>query len=351
MQTPSRTGNSLHPIPRSTYRLSILVLILLLSPTAADFPPGEDLCLDRWRCAFEHVNASTGQTWRWDLSTLCRPLGGSKNGTYVYSGPGTTGQDFAFNVCGNSSMICSDYVNEKPMYESVGVATQFFQTGRGTRSNAGTSCLREDNATACPDYTFGGTTCCSTRRCEVVAVESFRFDVVDQANPASGGVTLMHDGYPDSDNDDNDCPFQDTGLRRLRRFILNLQCDPNGKIDDLTVTNYDESSQYCIFRLTATTKAACGVLDGGGGGGGGNAAADGNVVGPGAVGPTGQFGFTVLGALLAIGVQGAIAAYRANKRGELLDVVNRLGVKQKGSPTKGERSPLRLTAMSGGGGV
>jgi hypothetical protein len=347
-------------MPRAAARQSPLrILALTLSaalfaaPALADFPPGEDLCLDRWRCAFEHVNATTGQTWRWDLSTLCRPLNGPQNGTYSYSGPGTEGQTFQFNVCGNTSAVCSDYANTNPMYESVGVATQFFQAGRGTRSNADTSCLREDGTTPCPDYTFGGSTCCSTRRCEVVAVEAFRFDIVDPSNPASGGIVLIHEGFPGSDNDANNCPDQAPGLRRQRQFILTLQCDPNGKVDDLTVTSYDETSQYCIFRLTATTKAACGIADAPPSSGAAAAA------GSNQVGPAGQFGFTILGAVLAVGLQFGVGVWRAGGTSTITDTVNSLfhratgsrggmGSLSPGKRGKGEAVPLRFAAAGSG---
>ena len=94
-------------------------------------------------------------------------------------------------------------------------------------------------------------------------------------------------------------------LRRLRTFILNLDCDPTGAIDDIVVTDYNEQSPYCTFRVRATTRAACGVAD----------------VPPAAAAaapastPGANFGFTVLGGVLTVG--GYAAFLFADSRGYL----------------------------------
>lgn len=67
------------------------IISLLASPTRGS--RDGSFCEERWRCQFAHDD-SAGTTWRWDLSQLCRA-----NGTYSYSGPGTTGQTFNFNIC------------------------------------------------------------------------------------------------------------------------------------------------------------------------------------------------------------------------------------------------------------
>lgn len=324
--------------------VSLYLYLVHLPLSMADLPPGTDFCVERWRCAFEHVNTTTGVTWRWDLSTLCK-----NNGTYTYEGSMSTYQQFNFNICGNTSSVCSDYVNTNPMYESHGVATQFFQIQRGVRNNAATSCLREDNVTACPDWTFQGTnTCCSTRRCEVVALPSFTFDVKDIGNPATGGVVLIHTGYPASDNDEERCPDDAPGLVRLRQFVLDLQCDPKGKIDDITIIKYDENNPYCIFRVTATTKAACGVPDT-------NTGTSNMNTNSNLVGPSGQVGFTILGALLVVGLQISYGIYSIRKQtgGSIVsimqDKVNDTYASLTGRRNRGnsnEKVPLRLSAVS-----
>ena len=139
-------------------------------------------------------------------------------------------------MCGNTTQACSDFIDTHAQYESHGAATQYFQVGRGVNPNG---CLRPDNTT-CFDYTFNRETCCSSRRCEVVALPSRTFDLIDAGDPAAGGVVLRHVGYPDQSLDDLRCPEQEPGLPRLRQFILSLACDPFGAIDDLTVTSYDE---------------------------------------------------------------------------------------------------------------
>ena len=74
------------------------------------------------------------------------------------------------------------------------------------------------------------------RRCEIVALPSFTFDLLDAAN-ASAGVVLRHTGYPDQINDDIRCPNQAEGLPRLRQLLLTLKCDPRGQLDDLSVVS------------------------------------------------------------------------------------------------------------------
>ena len=136
-------------------------------------------CEESWRCKFEHAY-STG-VFTWNLNPLCRAGGG-----YNYSGPSAEGQIFSFNICGNTSSSCSDYTKDVPEYESHGAAVQFMQPERGMRTNGG--CLRPDNTT-CTDYTFGGPTCCSLRRCEVVAYNVFVFDPISLVDP-NAGITL-----------------------------------------------------------------------------------------------------------------------------------------------------------------
>jgi len=239
--------------PPSTAPLALLALSLLGS-ASAQF---ESLCFPRDQFRFA-VTDKAGVTWRWDLSTLCKA-----SGSWSYSGFGTEGQTFYFNVGGNSSVGCSDYLNTKPMYESWGVAVQYLQTGRGV--NPRDDCLRADGTT-CPDYTYGGDLCCSPLRCEVVALEAAVFLPLNASNLATGGVLLKHAGFPGSDNDPIECPFQAEGLRRLRTFELNLACDPSGDASTLVVTGYNEGDdgevgQYCRFQVYVKSFAACGVPD------------------------------------------------------------------------------------------
>ena len=314
------------------WRAGTLLFLLLCLPFPS-FPrdvPSESLCLENYATNFLHAYGPSdgtlaGQVWSWSLGALCKP-----NGTYSYSGAGTSGQTLYFNILGNTSQTCSDYASREPMYASWGVAIQYFQAARGVRNNSAESCLREGNAGACPDYThIGETTCCSTRRCEVIALEAFRFSLVDMANPASGGVVLDHMGMPASPNDYERCP-KENGLERLREFRLTLLCDPSASA--LEVVQYNENT-YCRFYVAAKTKLACGTLVGSASasasfsaspsqppslsrtaspvspqppaGAAAAAAPPSNAVGPG-----GQVGFTVLGACLCLLVQYALTVGR-----------------------------------------
>ena len=254
---PSRSPPS-PPLPPLLPALLLQQLLLLLAarPARAQF---ESLCFPRDQFRFSVVDPASGQTVRWDLSTLCR-----SSGTYSYEGFGTEGQTFYFNVGGNTSVACSDYQSALPMYESWGVAVQLLQPGRGV--NPRDDCLREDGVSECVDWTYGGPLCCSPRRCEVVALEAAVFSPLNMKNLTGGGVLLKHAGYPGSDNDFLKCPEQAPGLPRLRSLELNMACDPAGDSSSLVVTGYNEGDdgedgQYCRFQVFVKTLAACGVPD------------------------------------------------------------------------------------------
>jgi len=207
-----------------------LWLLTLLWAAASAVAPGP-LCFERTKCLYTHYDAA-GVAWSFDLSTLCK-----EGGTYT---SGADAQVFSFNVCGNTSVPCSDYVDTGAAYESHGIATQLLQAQRGVNPNG---CLRLDNS-SCTDWTFGGTACCSHQRCEVISGPFYAFELVDPANPATGGVRITHAGWPDSLKNDNiQCPDQKPGLERLRQFVLTLECDPTGTIDDLTVKSYNENCE------------------------------------------------------------------------------------------------------------
>ena len=219
----------------------------------------ESLCFPPDQFRFSVFDKISGTTFRWDLSTLCKP-----SGSYQYKGFGTEGQTFIFNVGGNASIPCADFgVPRYPMYESWGTAIQMFQDGRGI--NPRDDCLSEDG-TPCVDWTYGGDLCCSPRHCEVVALEPAVFTPMNKQNLATGGVLLTHAGYPASDNDLVRCPYQADGLRRLRTFELYMACNTSGSANDLVVTGYNEgddgeNGQYCRFQVYVSTLAACGIPD------------------------------------------------------------------------------------------
>jgi hypothetical protein len=342
--------------------MRLFLLPLLFSGSRAD-APSTGLCMEPSRQFFAHA-LPDGSVWTWDLSPLCIDSGE----TYSYSGPGTSGQTFFFNVLGNSSSACSDYESTQAMYESHGVAVQYFQTARGVNRNG---CLRPKDNSTCPDYTFGGTLCCSPRRCEVVALEAFTFTLLDAANPGSGGVVLRHMGMPASEADYENCPYQSPKLRRLREFTLTLLCDPAAEPRALTIVSYDEST-YCHYRIRAKALAACGTLNASPSptpsrtgapsatpsgsaappAGAGAAAAPTGLV----VGAAGQFGFVVLGAALgAAALAGAQLAAGAARGGALAARVNAFAVGggKSGAPlffratSAQERAPLNPARGSG----
>ena len=91
---------------------ALAALLLLGAPLRAT-AQFESLCFPSYQFQFAIEDPYTQRTWRWDLSTLCR-----SSGSYSYSGFGTEGQTFNFNVAGNTSFYCSDAgtpdLNEAP---------------------------------------------------------------------------------------------------------------------------------------------------------------------------------------------------------------------------------------------
>jgi len=69
-------------------------------------------CLDRYQCIYHAtVPPTNGQEYSWDLSQLCRQPGDSEYIAQI----GASDQYIAFNICGNTTSMCS-YDPATPLY-------------------------------------------------------------------------------------------------------------------------------------------------------------------------------------------------------------------------------------------
>lgn len=227
------------------------------------------------------------------MHQLCKPAGQE----YTFSN--SQNHTFSFNICGNTSMICSP---GWPLYDSRGVAVQKWTADPYPGCPTGAP-------RTCTDYDFNVPTCC-TGQCAVLGVDFFQFQLLDNNNAATGGVQMVHVGMPPDDADPYNCPLNPlTGLARERQLTIRLYCDPNGKSNDIVFQGISEPST-CSYLVEATTKAACGVKG------------DPFDVGTAGFNSSTNFGFTILGAALTIGVW--YAGGFANKKGWLDGVKSKL---------------------------
>lgn len=128
------------------------------------------------------------------------------------------------------------------------------------------------------------------------------FDVLDPNNP-SQGIIMRHSSLPPMAGDSFGCPTDPrTGYPKERELDIVLQCDPTMSNDDIREISFMEvkpqgsSIGTCQYRFTLASGAGCGVA-------GDPYDVSSNAVtnGPGA--PAYNFGYTILGACLFVGIQ------------------------------------------------
>jgi hypothetical protein len=85
---------------------------LLAAALAAAAAAQYNKCLERYQCIF-HTDVGNNQgEYSWDLSGLCR-----QRGEYTVQLGGSGDQYIAFNICGNTTSMCS-YNPLTPLYTS-----------------------------------------------------------------------------------------------------------------------------------------------------------------------------------------------------------------------------------------
>jgi hypothetical protein len=172
----------------------------LPSPTTAPPPPPEQ-CFENHECIFHHVVGGT--EYSWDLHQLCRPPGAE------YSYNDTGGHLTYFNVCGNTSVVCSPGYS---LYHSHGVAVQVF-------SEFPTP-VCDPKSPQCTDFDNNIPTCCTTVcsvlvRSDMITLvtprpwldrfsrntlqgdQFFQSELIDESDPGKG-VVLVHTSLPTS---------------------------------------------------------------------------------------------------------------------------------------------------------
>ena len=149
--------------------------------------------------------------------------------------------------------------------------------------------------------------------CIVFAHDRPEFDLIDESNPATGGIRLSYSGLTEPTTDlMNKCPPSPIyGGGESPRFLhINLLCDPRQEDLATGAWLFNEVST-CVYEFNVTTKYACGIA--------------GDPYAPpvaAAATPGKNFGFTVLGAVLTVG--GYAAFLWADSRGYLDAVRARL---------------------------
>lgn len=155
--------------------------------------------------------------------------------------------------------------------------------------------------------------------CIIFAHTRPEWDLLDESNPATGGLRLSYMGLTEPTSDAfNACPFSDAyNGERPRRLTINLLCDPSGSSSDIKFvanprtptdpTTYYTEVDTCVYELTASTKAACGSAGDPFSPCSSTSAAAATQQQLQAGLPSTNFGFTVLGAVLLAVAQFAIA--------------------------------------------
>jgi hypothetical protein len=136
-----------------------------------------------------------------------------------------------------------------------------------------------------------------TLSCEVLAHTRPEFDLVDDSNPATGGVILRHSGLVPAVTDKFGCQTDPrTGYPRERTLDMILQCDPTMSRNQIVPVSFVEPvSGSCQYQFTLRTGAACGI-DG-----------DPFDLPTTQATPGSNFGYVVLGAVLCVSLQFATA--------------------------------------------
>jgi hypothetical protein len=185
-----------------------------------------------------------------------------------------------------------------------------------------------------------------TPDCEVLGHTRPEFDVVDDNNPATGGVLLRHAGLVPALSDQYGCQIDPrTGYPRERLLDIVLQCDKGLSRNSIVPVSFVEVNPgQCYYRFTLRTGAACAYA--------------GDPFDPAAPvandGPN-NFGFVVLGFVLVVGLQFATAwaaarGYLSNLPLQLhnIPVLGDLISRVSGSvaPSSGEKSFTSSVASS-----
>ena len=283
------------------------------------------VCFDEWQCIFHWLDAAKTTEYSYDL----RPLCAASDRVFSVTTPEGYNWQVRYAVCGNVSTACNPSWTHAV---SRGNVVQDLLTA----PSPGTMTTDPETGQSVP----------ATNDCEVLGHTRPEFDLLDESNPATGGIVLKHSSLPPSSSDKYQCPTDPrTGYPRERVVSIVMLCDPSLPVSQLREVSFAEVKPQgglgtCIYNLTLRSGAACGAAgdpyDPAGTSGGGSAAASADCQRLVQVGVPGtNFGYVVLGTFLCVAAQAAFGWLR--ERG-LLD---RILPGRAGLPTK---------AVGGGGG-
>ena len=104
---------------------------------------------------------------------------------------------------------------------------------------------------------------CCTGQCEIIAYgnAAYNYRWIDGNNPLTGGIRWTAYGDAPDNGDDFTCPIDpNTGYPRARTLYVNMYCNQGGKRTDALQINQFYDSGDCVYRVSMTHFAACGVV-------------------------------------------------------------------------------------------
>lgn len=270
------------------------------------------------RAVFHWLNADHSLEFSYDIGSLCTP---NDRTFYVpFDAPNQArGWTMKYAIAGNvSSFRCNPVW--QPTYFSGGSFIESWDLDKP----------RPNGTTVDPET---GLLTPISYPCEVLANKRPEFDLIDESNPATGGIALSYTAMPEPSSDNNKCPFSKfwngPGPRQL---TINLHCDPS--VADLYAdpdTAWAEASP-CTYTFNVTTKAACGIPG------------DPFTAPVAAASRSGtNFGYTVLGSFLTLGIGAAFVM--ADARGWLDAIKSRLPSSMRGGSSAGSYSSVFTTTQ------
>ena len=268
-------------------RLSLAACALPLLARAA-------VCFDEWQCIFHWLTPDKQTEWSFDLRPLCV----ANDRVYSVTTPEGYSWQIRYAICGNISTACNPSWAHAVSHGNV---VQDLLTAPP-----------QGSTTTDPET---GQLVPATNDCEVLGHTRPEFDLLDETNPATGGIVLKHSSLPPSSSDKYKCPTDPrTGYPREREINIIMLCDPSLPVSELREVSFAEvkpsSLGTCIYNLTLRAGAACGAAgDPYDPAGGGAAAAAGcvSLAAAQAGVPSTNFGYVVLGTVLCVAAQAAFS--------------------------------------------
>jgi hypothetical protein len=264
-----------------------------------------DTCFHEYQCIFHWLSDSStpGRSgaitseYSYDLRPLC--TGNDRNFTFV------TSEGYLWTImyqlCGNTTWTCNPSWIHTFSHGSI---IQLWGTTPGGR-------------TTDPET---GQTVDITPDCEILAHTLPEFDVIDPNNPQNG-IILRQNSLPPTSSDKYGCPTDPrSGYPKEREVNIIIQCDQSMSVNDVREISFteiktDSGLGTCQYNFILASGAGCGVkgdpFD--------NFVTSTTPTGPGA--PSYNFGFTILGAVLCVGLQ--FGFNRAYSAGYFNNIFNR----------------------------